>query len=126
MSSGARSAITSTSVSSPSSPMLKPKQKTVTSESTPGSPEPDASSPDVLSHDVSPESELDIEEYTPEDGVDQAQISRHYTKEDANSLVGGQTVEPATAKKGEKLFQGEAKVFSFSLPFGGGALAAHF
>lgn len=120
MSSGARSAITSTSVSSPSSPMLKPKQKTVTSESTPGSPEPDASSPDVLSHDVSPESELDIEEYTPEDGVDQAQISRHYTKEDANSLVGGQTVEPATAKKGEKLFQGEAKVFSFSLPFGGG------
>lgn len=94
--------------------MQRPHRQVLSSTSSPGgSP---TNEPDILSQ----EDDLEVEEYVPE--ADQQQrpppISRRYTHEDAESLVGGQSVEQP--EQADKEYTGEAKVFSFSLPFGGG------
>lgn len=72
----------------------------------------DTPSPDP--YPLSPEEDLDIEDYVPD--AEHA-VSRRYTHEDAASLVGGQAVE---GDQDKQEYEGGAKVFSFSLPFGGG------
>lgn len=71
--------------------------------------------------------EFDIEDYAPHDEYTKdGRIARHFTREDANSIVGGESVpgpaidgEEAAASKEDEDFT-DHKVFSFSLPFGGG------
>lgn len=83
--------------------MQKPQEKV---------PSLDTPSPDP--YPLSPEEDLDIEDYVPD--AEQT-VSRRYTREDAASLVGGQAVE---GDQDKQEYEGGAKVFSFSLPFGGG------
>lgn len=83
--------------------MQKPERKVLSLDD--HSPDPEV---------LSPDEDLDIDEYVPETGHN---ISRRYTHEDATSLVGGQSVE---GEEADKAYLGQAKVFSFSLPFGGG------
>lgn len=70
----------------------------------------------------SPDEESDLEFY--EDFIPPDKIKRRYTKEDANSLVGGLSLEHhksdprKTTEEQDRNFE-LYKVFSFSLPFGG-------
>lgn len=60
--------------------------------------------------------DIDIEEYSP--NASKLEIARHFTRQDADSIVGGQSVASGPAKKSKDVFD-SGKVFSFSLPFGG-------
>lgn len=91
--------------------MLQPEHEEATS-----SPDNTEKCPDSESDPLTPEEELSIESFDPQQ--DAQLISRNYTREDANSLVGGQNVD--SAEKEGRSFTGQPKVFSFSLPFGGG------
>lgn len=68
------------------------------------------------------EDDLDIEDYAPQDSSHQ--ISRHFTREDADSIVGGTLVPSVPPKDSDdlpekpELIYKSHKVFLFSLPFG--------
>lgn len=73
------------------------------------------------------EDDLEVEEYAPnEQNESRPEISRHFTREDADSIVGGTSVptvppedrDDEVPEKLELIYKNN-KVFLFSLPFGG-------
>lgn len=75
-----------------------------------------------LPQDDSPEDDHEVESYSPD--LPGAKVSRHFTREDADSLVGGTKVElphadPTKTTQEQPGNFDANKVFSFSLPFGG-------
>ncbi|WPK25921.1 hypothetical protein PUMCH_003258 [Australozyma saopauloensis] len=87
-------------------------------------------------HQAAAEADVEVEDYFPYEGDDSLKspdsntfpihrppIYRQYTQEDAQSLVGGETISledlDGDRKTSDKPHHGLGKVFLFSLPFGG-------